>query len=72
MMKFATNLNFKDEVGKVLGMFSLHKLFKDWCLADPDEAERKKAKWKDFVNLLQTYRKGNFEALPIYRLDANE
>ena len=33
----------KDKVAKLLGMFSSHKLFEDWCVAQPDENERAKA-----------------------------
>ena len=45
----------KDQVAKVLGMFSSHKLYEDWCIAEPGVDERKKAEWKDFVEKMSTY-----------------
>ena len=36
----------KDQVSKVLGMFSSHKLYEDWCIAEPDVDERKRQRGK--------------------------
>lgn len=47
----------KDKVIKLLGMFSSHKLYEDWCIAEPDETKRGKAHWDDFVAALKAYYK---------------
>ena len=47
----------KDKVAKLLGMFSSHKLYEDWCVAQPDEEERSSARWPEFVESIKKYYK---------------
>ena len=42
--KICLDWRAKDKVSKLLGMFSSHKLYEDWCIAEPDESARDKAK----------------------------
>ena len=42
---------------KLLGMFSSHELYKDWCIVEPDGLARDKARWNDFVAAMRTYYK---------------
>ena len=39
----------KDNVKKLLGMFSSHRLYEDWCVAEPDEGVRLNARWPAYV-----------------------
>ena len=45
----------KDQVAKVLEMFSSHKLYEDWCISEPDVDESKKAAGNDFVQKMSTF-----------------
>ena len=45
----------KDKVKKLLGMFSSHKLYEDWCIAEPNENVRLNAKWPEFVEAIKAY-----------------
>ena len=47
----------KDRVKKLLGMFSSHKLYEDWCVAEPDESKRLNARWPEFIKAIKTYYK---------------
>ena len=47
----------KDKVAKLLGMFSSHKLYEDWCVAEPDEAKRVNVKWPEFIKSMTDYYK---------------
>ena len=47
----------KDKVAKLLGMFSSHKLFEDWCVAELEETTRKTSTWTDFVAKMKVYYK---------------
>ena len=47
----------KDKVAKFLGLFSSRRLYSDWVMAVPDEAERKSAGFDTFVAKLQEYYK---------------
>ena len=47
----------KDKVKKLLGMFSSHKLFEDWCIAEPDENARLNVRWPVFVKAIKDYYK---------------
>ena len=38
-------------------MFSSHKLYEDWCVAQPDEEERSNARWPEFVESMRKYYK---------------
>ena len=38
-------------------MFSSHKLYKDWCVAEPDEDNRANVKWLDFIKSMMVYYK---------------
>ena len=55
--KICSDWKQKDKVAKLLGMFSSHKLYEDWCVAQPDENERPKAKWPEFVRIMKEYYK---------------
>ena len=45
----------KDKVKKLLGMFSSHKLYEDWCIAEPNENVRLNANWTEFVEAIKAY-----------------
>ena len=45
----------KDKVKKLLGLFSSHKLYEDWCIAEPSESVRLNAKWPEFVEAIKAY-----------------
>lgn len=45
----------KDKVAKFLGLYSSKRMFSDWQLAEPDEIERKRAPWGDFVDKMKTF-----------------
>ena len=47
----------KDKIKKLLGMFSSHKLYEDWCVAEPDEDVRSNAGWPAFVKAIKEYYK---------------
>ena len=47
----------KDKVKKLLGIFSSHKLYEDWCVAEPDEEVRSNARWPAFVKAIKDYYK---------------
>ena len=47
----------KDKVAKFLGLFSSRRLFNDWVMAFPSDAERKSATFDSFVKKLQAYYK---------------
>ena len=47
----------KDKVAKLLGMFSSHKLYEDWCVAESDETKRASAKWPAFIKSMKDYYK---------------
>ena len=55
--KICSDWKQKDKVAKLLGMFSSHKLYEDWCVAQPDENERAKAKWPEFMRTMKEYYK---------------
>ena len=55
--KICSGWRAKDKVTKLLGMFSSHKLYEDWCIAEPEGSARDKAKWNDFVTTMRTYYK---------------
>ena len=55
--KICSDWKQKDKVAKLLGMFSSHKLYEDWCVAQPDENERAKTKWPEFVRAMKEYYK---------------
>ena len=47
----------KDKVKKLLGMFSSHRLYEDWCVAEPDGGARLIARWPEFVKAIKAYYK---------------
>lgn len=47
----------KDKVKKLLGIFSSHKLYEDWCIAEPDEVKRMNVRWPEFIRALKAYYK---------------
>ena len=47
----------KDKVKKLLGMFSSHKLYEDWCIAETDEVKRSNARWPEFITAMKKYYK---------------
>lgn len=66
----------KDKVAKILGMFSSHKLYEDWCIAQPSQEIRDAADWKNFVDTMKGYYKPtenltlkNFQFRNLHQLD---
>ena len=55
--KIVEELKSKDRVAKFLGMYSSRRLFSDWKAAVPDDEERKRSTWKNFVKSMQAYYK---------------
>ena len=55
--KISSEWKEKDKVKKLLGMFSSHKLYEDWCIAEPNESTRLNAKWPEFVRAIKAYYK---------------
>lgn len=47
----------KDKVAKLLGMFSSKRMYEDWKVAEPNEQNRKKTTWREFVDKIQKYYK---------------
>lgn len=47
----------RDKVAKLLGMFSSNRLYTDWKVAVPDEAQRKAAGWDDFIASMKDFYK---------------
>ena len=47
----------KDEVSKMLGMFSSKRMHEVWKVTEPDDHKQKKAGWADFVSKMQIYYK---------------
>ena len=55
--KICLDWKAKDKVTKLLGMFSSHKLYEDWCVAEPDESRRTNVKWDQFTESMRKYYK---------------
>ena len=55
--KICLDWRAKDKVTKLLGMFSSHKLYEDWCVAESDESKRTNAKWDHFTVSMKKYYK---------------
>ena len=55
--RIVEDLKSKDRVAKFLGMYSSRRLFSDWKAAVPDEEERKRSSWQNFVIKMQAYYK---------------
>ena len=55
--KIVEDLKSKDKVAKFLGLHSSRRFFADWKAAQPDDEQRKRSTWDDFVMKMQVYYK---------------